>query len=78
MAFDDKELQQLNQLLDRQHSAIILDVGVLLRMELEKIERRLDQLLKMETEDVTAINLEIIQLKRQVKKIEARVVALER
>ena len=84
MAFDKEELKQLGELFDNQHSLIVTDVKVLLEQELRPIrddldwmKKRLDQLFKMVSEDIAVAYKEIESLKRTIKNLEKRVVALE-
>ena len=85
MAFDKEELQQLRDLLNDQHSVVMLDAKILLQQELrplredlELLKERMDQLFKMASEDVGVAYQEIESLKRSVNKLEKRIVALER
>ena len=84
MPFDKEEVQQLESMFERQHSAIMLDMRTLLqqelrpiRSELEQVKLRLEQLFKMETGDIQIAYKEIRDLKNKIKKLEQRIAALE-
>ncbi len=80
MAFDKDEIQQLDHILtrkfDEQHSALVIEL-LPLKEDLAYVKHRLDELYKMENEDVEQAFGEIEALKKKVKQLEHRLTLLE-
>jgi hypothetical protein len=93
MAFQPDELEQLQSLFDRQQDTILnkveimldshrngimTDVRVVLNVELREIKDKLARILKMESEDIHAVSVEVEDLKKKIRLLERKIATLEK